>query len=37
MRGISMFDFTDPAGVARRGYEAAMPEIEAWLGALAPE
>jgi predicted acylesterase/phospholipase RssA/CRP-like cAMP-binding protein len=31
MRGISMLEFDDPSGVAARGYEAAMPELEAWL------
>ncbi len=31
MRGISMLEFDDPSGVAARGYEAAMPELEGWL------
>jgi predicted acylesterase/phospholipase RssA len=31
IRGVSMLDFDDPAGVASRGYEAAMPALEAWL------
>lgn len=31
IRGVSMLDFDDPAGVANRGYEAAMPVLEAWL------
>lgn len=31
MRGVSMLEFGDPAGVAQRGYEAAMPALEAWL------
>jgi NTE family protein/lysophospholipid hydrolase len=31
IRGVSMLDFNDPAGVARRGYEAAMPQLEQWL------
>jgi predicted acylesterase/phospholipase RssA/CRP-like cAMP-binding protein len=31
MRGVSMLEFDDPAGVARRGYEAAMPILEGWL------
>lgn len=31
MRGVSMLEFGDPASVASRGYEAAMPELEAWL------
>lgn len=31
MRGVSMLAFDDPAGVALRGYEAAMPALEAWL------
>lgn len=31
VRGIGMLDFDDPAGVARRGYEAAMPVLEEWL------
>ncbi len=29
--GVSMLDFDDPATVAVRGYEAAMPKLEAWL------
>lgn len=33
MRGVSMLDFDDPVGVAQRGYEAAMPLLEAWLEA----
>jgi NTE family protein len=31
MRGVSILDFGDPASVAMRGYEAAMPILEAWL------
>ncbi len=31
VRGTSMLDFRDPAGVALRGYEAAMPRLEAFL------
>lgn len=31
IRGVSMLDFDDPAGIAKRGYEAAMPALEAWL------
>ncbi|MFP3883152.1 MAG: cyclic nucleotide-binding domain-containing protein [Actinomycetota bacterium] len=31
MRGVSMLEFGDPATVATRGYETAMPELEAWL------
>lgn len=31
MRGVSMLDFDDPVGASRRGYEAAMPALEAWL------
>ena len=30
IRGVSMLDFDDPAGVAVRGYDAAMPQVEAW-------
>jgi predicted acylesterase/phospholipase RssA/CRP-like cAMP-binding protein len=33
MRGVSMLEFDDPAGVAARGYEAAMPRLEEWLRA----
>jgi len=33
LRGISMLDFGDVIGVAQRGYEAAMPRLEAWLAA----
>ncbi len=33
LRGVSMFDFDQVATVAQRGYEAAMPALEAWLGA----
>ncbi len=35
IRGVSMLDFDDPAGVAKRGYEAAMPTLEAWLASPA--
>jgi predicted acylesterase/phospholipase RssA len=35
IRGVSMLDFDDPAGVANRGYEAAMPALEAWLESEA--
>ena len=31
IRGVSMLEFDDPATVASRGYEAAMPELEVWL------
>lgn len=31
LRGVSMLDFSDVAGVARRGYEAAMPRVTEWL------
>ena len=31
MRGVSMLDFSDPVSVATRGYEAAMPALEALL------
>ena len=31
MRGVSILDFGDPASVAMRGYEAAMPILEGWL------
>jgi predicted acylesterase/phospholipase RssA/CRP-like cAMP-binding protein len=31
LRGVSMLDFSDVAGVAQRGYEAAMPRLEEWL------
>lgn len=31
IRGVSMLDFDDPAGVANRGYETAMPALAAWL------
>ncbi|HUG08804.1 MAG TPA: cyclic nucleotide-binding domain-containing protein [Acidimicrobiia bacterium] len=34
MRGVSMLEFDDPSGVAARGYEAAMPELEMWLHGL---
>jgi len=26
-----MLEFGDPAGVAARGYETAMPDLENWL------
>ena len=29
--GVSMLEFGDPAGVAARGYETAMPDLENWL------
>lgn len=32
IRGVSMLDFASPAEVARRGYEAARPALESWLG-----
>jgi predicted acylesterase/phospholipase RssA len=35
MRGVSMLEFNDPTGVSRRGYEAAMPELESWMGSLS--
>ncbi len=31
IRGVSMLAFDDPSGVAARGYDIAMPQIEAWL------
>ncbi|HEX2420189.1 MAG TPA: patatin-like phospholipase family protein, partial [Acidimicrobiia bacterium] len=31
MRGVSILDFADPASIAARGYEAAMPILEDWL------
>ena len=31
MRGVSILDFSDPAAVAARGYEAAMPLLNKWL------
>lgn len=31
MRGISLLDFDKAAKVAKAGYEAAAPRIEAWL------
>jgi predicted acylesterase/phospholipase RssA len=34
IRGVSMLDFTSPAEVAARGYDAAMPILEAWLASL---
>ena len=33
LRGVSMLDFGDVAGVAHRGYEAAKPRLEAWLNS----
>ena len=36
MRGVSILDFSDPAAVAARGYEAAMPILEACLESLIP-
>jgi len=33
LRGVSMLDFSDVAGVAQRGYEAAMPRLEGWLSS----
>lgn len=30
MRGVAILDFDDPSGVAERGYEAALPTLEAW-------
>jgi len=35
IRGTSMLDFSDPAGVANKGYDAAMPALEAWLASQA--
>lgn len=35
MRGVSMLEFGDPAGVSQRGYEAAMPTLESWVGSLS--
>lgn len=34
MRGVSMLEFDDPAEVARRGYETALPLVEDWLGSI---
>lgn len=31
MRGVSMLDFDQAENVARRGYEAAAPQVEEWL------
>lgn len=31
IHGVSMLEFGDPLSVARRGYEAAMPVLTAWL------
>lgn len=36
MRGVSMLEFDDPAGVARRGYESALPVLESCFSTLAP-
>lgn len=33
MRGTSILDFSDPAGVAQKGYEAAMPALETYLAS----
>lgn len=37
IRGVSMLEFDDPATVADRGYEAAMPAIAAWLEQRAAQ
>lgn len=34
MRGTTIVDFSDPVGGALRGYEAAMPRLEAYLATL---
>lgn len=31
MRNVSFLDFSDPEAIARQGYEAVMPRLEAWL------
>lgn len=31
MRKVSFLDFGDPEGIAHQGYEAAKPQLEAWL------
>lgn len=36
MRGVSMLEFDDPAEVARRGYESALPVLESCFSTLAP-
>ena len=33
IRGVSMLEFDSPRAVAQRGYDAAMPVLEAWLAA----
>lgn len=33
MRGTSLLDFTDLAGVANKGYDSVMPALEAWMAA----
>lgn len=33
MRGTSILDFSDPAGVAQRAYDIAMPRLEAFLAS----
>jgi hypothetical protein len=35
IRGVSMLAFDDPSGVARRGYDAAMPALETWMESEA--
>lgn len=35
LRGVGMLDFESVEPVARRGYEAALPRIEAWLAESA--
>ncbi|MFZ0014642.1 MAG: cyclic nucleotide-binding domain-containing protein, partial [Acidimicrobiia bacterium] len=35
MRGTSLLDFADPDQVVAKGYDAAMPSLEAWLTAEA--
>jgi predicted acylesterase/phospholipase RssA/CRP-like cAMP-binding protein len=37
MRGVSMLEFDSPKEVAGRGYEAAMPVLEAWLSSVGSE
>lgn len=32
VRGTSMLDFSNPAAIADRGYEAALPALQGWLG-----
>lgn len=36
LRGVSMLDFTGVRSVAQRGYDQAMPVLEAWLAGRTP-